>query len=57
MREEAACLFSENKILLVDKEENVLNEVTERIWLGLATKHFNDILINTHLGKILMGIS
>lgn len=52
-----ACLFYKNEMLLADVEENILNEFKRRIWQGLATKHFNEILVSTKLGKSLMGIS
>jgi ABC-type polysaccharide/polyol phosphate transport system ATPase subunit len=51
-----ACLFNGNELLLSDKTENVMNELNGRIWKNLAVKHFNDILVNTQLGKTLLGI-
>jgi ABC-type polysaccharide/polyol phosphate transport system ATPase subunit len=52
-----ACLFNGNELLLSDKTENVMKELNERIWKSMAVKHFNDILINTELGKTLLGVS
>jgi ABC-type polysaccharide/polyol phosphate transport system ATPase subunit len=52
-----ACLFGENKIQVSGKEEYVLEEFKKKIWHDLARKHFNDILMNTQLGKVLMGVS
>jgi ABC-type polysaccharide/polyol phosphate transport system ATPase subunit len=48
-----ACLIEENKILAWGKEP-ILRKFKEKIWKELASKHFNDILIKTQLGKALV---
>jgi len=52
-----ACLFNENKVLIVGEKESVLFELIKRVWENLATKHFYEILSHYKLGKILMEIS
>jgi hypothetical protein len=52
---ESVCLAKENKILVLDKKEVVLEKFKEEICQDLAIKHFKDILMRSELGRSLIG--
>ena len=51
-----ACLYNENKILLASNREDILFELSTRVWKYFAVNYFYEILSNKKLGKILMEI-